>query len=116
MDNDLVEKVAREIDLVKCHENGLEFEQILFGKDIDAIARAAIAAYEAARPLELIEVLGATNARRVDLLEKRARELEESLKPFADRAEQWALNKDSARVSVRLGDLRRARAAYEGKK
>jgi hypothetical protein len=43
-----LERVARAIAATKCHENGIEFEQILFGKDIDAIARAAIAAYESA--------------------------------------------------------------------
>ena len=37
--------------------------------------------------------------------------LEAALKPFADRADKWALNSDSARVSVKLGDLRHARDA-----
>ena len=41
---DIIERVARAIGAVECHENGIAFEQILFGRDIDAIARAAIAA------------------------------------------------------------------------
>lgn len=35
------------------------------------------------------------------------------LEPLCYRAGKWTLNSDSARVSVRLGDLRAARAALE---
>ena len=45
-------------------------------------------------------------------LREQVEKAREALETFADRADQWALNGDSARVSVRLGDLRRARASY----
>jgi hypothetical protein len=44
----MVKAAANAICCVECHENGLAFEQILFFKDIDAIARAAL---DAARGL-----------------------------------------------------------------
>jgi hypothetical protein len=37
----------------------------------------------------------------------------EVMKPFGDRAVAWKHNADSARVSVRLADLRAARRFYE---
>jgi len=37
----------------------------------------------------------------------------EVVKPFGDRAVAWKHNADSARVSVRLADLRAARRFYE---
>lgn len=40
-------------------------------------------------------------------------EAREALKPFAKRADEWPLNSDNARVSVRLYDLRRARQALK---
>ena len=46
---EILERVIAAICCAECHENGLAFEQILFGKDIEAIARAAIVAYEAAK-------------------------------------------------------------------
>ena len=137
MGGEIVEKVARAIGLRRGYDvdalkgggygrdRGL---QIWEGLEMDA--REAIAAYEAAKPLELTEVLGATNARRVDLLEPRIAALEDALRPFAeganDLSSEWrdednlavVYDEDPENVGLfrfNVGDLRRARAVLNEK-
>lgn len=52
-----------------------------------------------------------TAAAALAYAEKRIAELETALGPFAKRADDWKHNGDDARVSVKLGDLRRAHSA-----
>lgn len=47
---------------------------------------------------------------RADAAEALLQEAKAALEPFSVRADRWPMNTDSARVSVRLGDLRAARA------
>ena len=127
-----LERIAQAIrDNIKVDATGLSpAVASAFIVGIDDAARAAIAAYEAERDKRAVtdgldfiqktidEAAAKTipPASEVNALAARIRELEEALKPFAERSDQWKLNKDSARVSIRLGDLRRARDALDAKK
>ena len=57
--------------------------------------------------------LASVAAAAIERLVAERDEAREALKPFAKRADEWPLNSDNARVSVRLYDLRRARQALK---
>ena len=142
--SDVVERVAREIYAKMCASRKdadssyigpfgeFDGKTVLDGDfDFVEIARAAIAAYEAAAtdhieigkpsPIYVIPVQGTWSQSGFKPLPdiNRIRELEEALRPFAIVAEYIDTHcpdaPDSDETGIGIGDLRRARAVLEGK-